>query len=337
MADPRFFTCKGPISAAELAKISGAELQGDGTQLFDDVATVEQATEKNVTFLDNRRYLESFEKSAAGLCLVHPDLAERAPQGMALLITKEPYMGYAKIAQAFYPTTLQETEISARANVDDSAQIANGVRIDAGAFIGKNAQIGTRTWIKANAVISDGVSIGEDCIISSNVTLSHTQIGNGVTIHPGCQIGQDGFGFASGRQGHVRIPQLGRVMIHDHVNIGSNTAIDRGAGPDTVIGAGTQIDNLVQIAHNVEVGMGCVLVAQSGLSGSTKLGNFVVVAGQAGIAGHLNIGDGVTIAAKAGVTRNIEAGKTVGGFPAIAQRDWLRQCSALGKLAKIKK
>jgi len=337
MADPRFFVCKGPYTARELADISGAELKGNPTQSFVDVASVEQASENNVSFLDNRRYISSFETSAAGICLVHPDLADRAPEGMSLLVTKEPYMGYAKVAQAFYPTPITPSIISERANIASTADIAEGVCIEAGAYIGENVKIGKRTWIKANAVLSDGVIVGEDCIVSANVTLSHTKIGNCVTIHPSSQIGQDGFGFASGPQGHVRIPQLGYVIINDHVNIGASCTIDRGAGPNTVIGAGCQIDNLVQIGHNVELGMGCVLVSQSGVSGSTKIGNYVVIAGKAGIAGHLTIGDGVTIAAKAGVMNDIEAGQTVGGFPAIAQKTWLRQIAAIRKLVKNKK
>jgi UDP-3-O-[3-hydroxymyristoyl] glucosamine N-acyltransferase len=337
MADSRFFKCAGPFTATELAQLCGAQLKGDESRIYTDVASLENANSQNVSFLDNRRYVEQFEKSAAGICLIHPDLVDRAPQAMSLLITKEPYMAYAKIARAFYPESIPPSEISERAYIDESAILGQGVCIEAGAYIAKGVVIGDRSWIKANAVLSDGVIIGNDCIISSNVTISHAMIANAVTIHPGCQIGQDGFGFASGAQGHVRIPQLGRVIIHDHVNIGANSTVDRGAGPDTVIGAGTQIDNLVQIGHNVEIGMGCVLVSQSGVSGSTKLGNFVVVAGKAGISGHLTIGDGVTIAAKAGVMNNIDAGQTVGGFPAILQKDWLRQTAAIRKLVKNKK
>lgn len=337
MADKLFFTCKGPFTATQLAEISGAELKGDENLKIADVASLEDANKTNVSFLDNRKYITAFSETKAGLCIVHPDLADKAPTGISLLITKEPYMAYAKVSRAFYPVEMPPSSISDRAFIHETAKIAEGVCIEPGAYIAANVEIGNRTWIKANAVIEQGVSIGEDCIISANSTISHSQIGNGVTIHPGCQIGQDGFGFASGAQGHVRIPQLGRVIIGDHVNIGANTTIDRGAGPDTIIGAGTQIDNLVQIGHNVETGMGCVLVSQSGISGSTKLGNFVVVAGKAGIAGHLKIGDGVTIAARAGVMRDVDAGQTVGGFPAIAQKEWLRQVLTLSKLTKNKK
>jgi len=337
MADLRFFDCKGPFTAGELSALSGASLKGDSMLIIDNVTSLDQAQSSHVSFLDNRRYIDDFEKSQAGLCLIHPDLVDRAPKGMSLLITETPYMAYAKIARAFYPAQMTPSRISEHAHIDTSSRIGEGVCIEAGAHISENVIIGDRTWIKHNAVISKGVKIGNDCIISSNVTLSHSNIGNSVIIHPGCQIGQDGFGFASGPEGHVRIPQLGRVIIHDHVNIGANTAIDRGAGPDTLIGAGTQIDNLVQIGHNVQIGMGCVLVSQCGISGSTKIGNYVVIAGKAGISGHVNIGDGVTIAAKAGVMNDIAAGLTVGGFPAIPQKAWLRQISAVRKLVKNKK
>ncbi len=337
MADSKFFNRQGPFTALELSKIGSTDLTGDFEKAYNDVASLENAAATTVSFLDNRKYLKAFQASEAGLCIVHPDLADHAPENMDLLVTNAPYMAYAKISQAFYPTEIPEENISEHANISARAQVGEGVRIDPGVYIGDDVVIGNGCWIRANAVIEPGVSMGNNCIIGSNVAITHSQIGHAVTIHSGCQIGQEGFGFASGPEGHVRIPQLGRVIIGDHVNIGANTTIDRGAGPDTIIGAGTQIDNLVQIGHNVQIGMGCVLVSQCGISGSTQLGNFVVVAGKAGIAGHLKIGDGVTIAAKAGVMRDIEAGQTVGGFPAISQKEWLRQTAAVSKLTKIKK
>ncbi|MDV7338870.1 UDP-3-O-(3-hydroxymyristoyl)glucosamine N-acyltransferase [Terasakiella sp. A23] len=337
MADTRFFTCNGPFSAEKLAEVSQSELIGDKTAEYADVASLADATKSDVSFLDNRKYLSDFLSSEAGLCIVHPDFADKAPEGMNLLLTPQPYMAYAKIANLFYPAESFEGSISDQASVDPTAKLAEGVCVEAGAFIGKDVEIGKNTWIKANAVIRDRVTIGANCVISSNVTISHSLIGHAVTIHPGTQIGQDGFGFASGREGHVRIPQLGRVIIEDHVNIGSNTTIDRGAGPDTKIGAGTQIDNLVQIGHNVQLGMGCVVVSQVGISGSTKIGNFCVFGGQAGVAGHLTIGDGVTTAAKAGIMKNIDAGQTVGGFPAIPQKQWLKNQAAINKMIKNRK
>ncbi|NVK18122.1 MAG: UDP-3-O-(3-hydroxymyristoyl)glucosamine N-acyltransferase [Methylocystaceae bacterium] len=334
MADLRFFNCKGPFTASELASIADTKLVGDEKASYKDVAAIDLAGPDDVTFLDNRKYLDAFSKTRAGLCIVHPDLANHAPEGLNLLLTPQPYMAYAKIANLFYEKEPVDSQISSLAHIDPSATIGQGVYIEAGAYIGKNVVVGNDTQILANAVIREGVQIGNSCIISSNVTISHSLIGNAVTIHPGTQIGQDGFGFASGPQGHLRIPQLGRVIIEDHVNIGANTTIDRGAGPDTVIGTGSQIDNLVQIAHNVVIGAGCVLVAQVGISGSTKLGNFCVAGGQAGLAGHLTIGDGVTMAAKSGVMKNIEAGQTVGGFPAIPQKEWLKKQATLNKIIK---
>lgn len=334
MADNLFFTCHGPYSASELAKVADAELRGDENASFKDVSAIDNAGPEDVSFLDNRKYLDDFFKTKAGLCIVHPDMADLAPEGISLLLTPQPYMAYAKVANLFYPAPKFESCISSSANIDETAKIGEAVYIEPGAYIGKNVTIGDNTKIMANAVIRDGVQIGNDCFIASNVTISHSLIGNAVTIHPGTQIGQDGFGFASGPQGHLRIPQLGRVIIQDHVNIGANSTIDRGAGPDTIIGTGTQIDNLVQIGHNVEIGAGCVLVSQVGISGSTKLGNFCVAGGQAGLAGHLTIGDGVTMAAKSGVMKNIEAGQTVGGFPAIPQKEWLKKQATLNKIIK---
>ncbi len=188
----------------------------------------------------------------------------------------------------------------------------------------------------ANAVLEEGVVLGVDCRIGAGATLSHCLIGDRTVIYPGARIGQDGFGFASGPDGHLRIPQIGRVIVGDDVEVGANTTIDRGSANDTVIGDGCMIDNLVQIAHNVQLGKGCVIVSQVGISGSTKLGNYVVCGGQTGFAGHLEIGDGVTLAARSGVIHDLAAGQAYGGVPAIAHRQWKRQIIAFAKLAQRK-
>jgi UDP-3-O-[3-hydroxymyristoyl] glucosamine N-acyltransferase len=212
------------------------------------------------------------------------------------------------------------------------ATLGKGCRIDPGAVIGARSEIGERCHIGANAVIGEGIVIGDDCIIGACASLSHSILGDRVYIHPGARIGQDGFGFASSEAGHLRIPQIGRVIIHDDVEVGANTTIDRGSGSDTIIGAGCKIDNLVQIAHNVHLGRCCVIVSQVGISGSTKLGDFVVCAGQAGFSEHLTIGDGVTLAARAGVIHDLEAGRTYGGAPAVPIMQWRRQTVALTRL-----
>ncbi len=201
-------------------------------------------------------------------------------------------------------------------------------------MIGAQAVIGDGVVIGANTVIGKGVQIGSGSRIGALCTISHTIMGSQCIIHRGTHIGQDGFGFAMGRGGHVKVPQLGRVMIGSHVEIGSGTCIDRGAGPDTIIGDGCKIDNLVQIAHNVQLGRGCVVVSQVGISGSTVLEDGVVAGGQVGIAGHLTIGAGAMLAARSGVTRNLEGAKAYGGTPAVPIKDWHRQVVALNRLIK---
>ena len=256
---------------------------------------------------------------------------------MALLLSEAPYMAFAKIARAFYPDAVPpDGGIDDSAVVHPSAQIGVGTRIEAGVVIGRQARLGAACHIAANAVIGDGVTLGDNCRIGAGASISHSIIGNRVYIYPGARIGQDGFGFATGPAGHLRIPQLGRVIIHDDVEIGANSTIDRGAGPDTVIGAGCMIDNLVQIGHNVQMGRGCVIVAQVGISGSTKLGDFVVIGGQAGLAGHWTIGTGVRMAARSGVTHHIPDGVEVGGAPAVPIREWRRQVVGIARLGKGK-
>jgi UDP-3-O-[3-hydroxymyristoyl] glucosamine N-acyltransferase len=335
MADPRFFSVVAPISLARLASEAEAEIvDGDGERTFEDVASLAAAGPSHVSFLDNKKYLDQYRVSKAGACVVHPGIVGRQPAGMALLVTEEPYLGYAKIARLFYPIAVLAPVISDRASVAASAQIGADVRIDAGAVIGERVEIGDGTHIGANTVIGDGCVIGTKATIGANVTLSHCLIGARVSIFPGVRIGQDGFGFARSATGAVKVPQLGRVIIEDDVEIGANTTIDRGAGPDTVIGAGTMIDNLVQIGHNVRIGRHCVFVAQSGASGSTELGNGVVVGGQVGFAGHLRIGDGAQIAAKSGVYRDVEPGDKVGGYPAKAFRQWFKEQAVVERLTR---
>jgi UDP-3-O-[3-hydroxymyristoyl] glucosamine N-acyltransferase len=337
MADSRFFQRAGPFDLVSMADIAGADRGGSFTdRSFDDVAPLETAGPTHISFLDNPKYLAAFAASRAGACLVRPDLARQAPEGMALLLSEDPYRAYAKVAAAFYPMVALPPSIAKTASIDAEARIAGDCRIESGAVIGAKAEIGACCRICANAVIGDGVVIGAGSMVGAGASISHALIGERVLIHPGVRIGQDGFGFAMSPAGHLKVPQLGRVVVHDDVEIGANSTIDRGAGPDTVIGRGCKIDNLVQIGHNVQLGQGCVIVAQVGISGSTKLGDFVVAAGQAGLTGHLLIGSGARIGAQAGVMRDIEAGETVGGSPAVAMTQWLRQVAALGRLVRRK-
>jgi UDP-3-O-[3-hydroxymyristoyl] glucosamine N-acyltransferase len=207
------------------------------------------------------------------------------------------------------------------------------VTVDPGAVIGPNAEVGSGTVVGAHAVVGPHCRIGRDCSIGPSVSIQNAFIGNRVILHPGARIGQDGFGFDMSPRGHLKVPQVGRVIIQDDVEIGANTTIDRGASRDTVIGEGTKIDNLVQIAHNVVIGRHCVIVGQVGISGSTTLEDFVVVGGQAGTAGHVRIGLGAQVAARSGVMTDIPPKGRWGGTPAQPIRDWHRTTVALKQLA----
>ncbi|GAB3443173.1 UDP-3-O-(3-hydroxymyristoyl)glucosamine N-acyltransferase [Insolitispirillum peregrinum] len=338
MADFRFFENKGPFSAASLAQAVGGELKADDPDaLMQDVAPLSTAQAEHVSFLDNRQYIDQFTVSKAGLVIVRPEFVDRAPAGMALILTNDPYRAYAVIAALFHPRPAVVPGVSPLATIDPSARLGTGVEIAAGVVIGANVELGDHVKIAANVVIGDGVMIGAHSSVGPNATITHALIGTHVHIYPGCCIGQDGFGFAMGPKGHLKVPQLGRVIIGDDVEIGANTTIDRGAGPDTVIGPGCRIDNLVQIGHNVELGAGCVLVSQVGISGSTKLGRGVVVGGQAGLAGHLSIEDGVQIAGQSGVMRDIPKGTAVMGYPAKPIKEFWREVAALAAMVTRKK
>ncbi|HUN51207.1 MAG TPA: UDP-3-O-(3-hydroxymyristoyl)glucosamine N-acyltransferase [Candidatus Sulfotelmatobacter sp.] len=338
MADPRFFSNRGPIPLGKLAGICGATLSGgaDPARLIRDVAPLDAAGADDLSFLDNSRYLPAFRATRAGACLVAAKFVRHAPAGTALLVSEQPYRGYALAAQALYPPPPVQAGVHARALVEATARLGLGCEVGPGAVIGAGAEIGARCRIGANSVVGSNVVLGNDCLIGANVTLSHCRIGERVTLHPGVRIGQDGFGFAPDPSGHLKVPQLGRVLIGDDCEIGANTTIDRGAGPDTVIGNGTWIDNLVQIGHNVQIGRCCIIVAQVGIAGSARLGDFVAVGGQAGVGGHLSIGSGVQISAQAGVITNLRPGDKVGGSPAVPVREFLRQAGIIRRLGKQK-
>ncbi len=338
MADPRFFQRAGPFPLRLLAELAGARLAdpATGDMEIEDVAPLNSAGAGNLTFFDNPKYLAQYRETRAAACVTAEKHAGKAPAGLALLLSTAPYGAYARIAQAFYPPAPVHPGRHPTAVVHETAVLGEDVWIGANAVVEAGARIGAGSSIGACTVIGPNVEIGERCRIAPNCTLSHCLVGDRVTLHPGVRIGQDGFGFHPDPAGHVKVPQLGRVRIGEECEIGANTTIDRGAGPDTVIGPGTWIDNLVQIGHNAETGRGCILVAQSGLSGSSRLGNFVAVAAQSGVAGHLSMGDGAQLAAQSGAMRDIPAGETWGGSPAMPLKRLFRNLRTLEKLSEQK-
>jgi len=342
MEHPGFFERAGPFTAAEMAERIGATLRpgDDGGRMLSDLRPLAEAGPAHLTFVDNRKYLEQLATTRAAACIVAPAFADRLPAGVVALLMAGPYRGFALALQAFYPTSLKpktadyDAREAASAPIHPTARIEPGAIIEPGAVVGREALIGRGTTIAAGALVGYRVTVGRDCFIGAGVSLTHALVGDRVILHAGVRIGQDGFGFAMGAGGHLKVPQIGRVIIQDDVEIGANSCVDRGALKDTVIGEGTKIDNLVQIGHNVVIGRRCVIVAQTGLAGSSTLEDFVVMGGQSGVAGHLKVGAGAQIAGASHVTENVPPRSRMVGTPAIPIREWTRERVALRRLAK---
>jgi UDP-3-O-[3-hydroxymyristoyl] glucosamine N-acyltransferase len=332
--DPRFFGPRVARSLGEVADAAGAVVAEEQRgRIVAGVAPLQIAGAAHVSFLDNRRYADQLANSAAGVVILRPDLAARAPAGCITLTTAEPYLAWARVAALFHPLPPAKPGVHPTAVVDPSASVDPSCEIGPYVIIGAEAEIGARCRLDAFVSVGAGVRLGTDCRIGAHVALSHALIGARVALSPGVKIGQEGFGFATGPAGFETVPQLGRVVIGDDVEVGANTAIDRGSLHDTVIGAGSRLDNLVQIGHNVRLGRCCVIVGQAGISGSAVLEDFVVLAGQSGIAGHLRIGRGAKIGARSGVMNDMPAGQDWVGAPAMPVREFFRQVATLKRLA----
>ena len=324
---------------ADLAGRLGASLppEANAEALIEDVRPLADAQPQHLSFLDNRKYMPLLRETRAGACLIAPVFADRVPAATVALAITAPYRGFAAALQIFYPEALQPKAAMTRAGeplVHPSAHIADGVLVEAGAVIGREAQIGSGTTVAAGALVGYRVVVGQGCYIGPGVSLTHAIVGDRVILHAGVRIGQDGFGFAMGPQGHLKVPQIGRVILHDDVEIGANSCVDRGALKDTVIGQGSKIDNLVQIGHNVVMGRHCVIVGQTGISGSTELGDFVVMGGQSGAVGHIKVGTGAQIAGGGHAKDDVPAGARMGGTPAVPMAEWARQIAALKRLGR---
>jgi UDP-3-O-[3-hydroxymyristoyl] glucosamine N-acyltransferase len=340
MSEPIFFKSSQTFSMGEIAALTGAELQGDRDRRIGNVAALDRAGPADLTFLDNAKYADQLSATQAGACLTNARFAARAPHGLAVLRSREPYRAFVTVARTLFPTALRPSSlfeaggIAPGASVHPLARLENGVVIDPGAVVGPRAEIGAGTVIGPTAVIGPQVRIGRDCAVGAGASIVHSLLGDRVIIHAGCRIGQDGFGYVMGPQGHAKVPQIGRVIIQDDVEVGANSTIDRGANRDTVIGEGSKIDNLVQIAHNVVIGRHCIIVAQTGISGSVTLEDFVVLAARVGTNNHVTIGEGAQIAAISIVNDDVPPGAKWGGTPAKPVRQWFREMKTLERLAR---
>ena len=336
--DPRFFSRSGPFTIARIAEAAGLRIDDPAgpaaSREIAGVAPLQAAGPEHVSFLANRRYAGLLAETRAGAVILQAEFAPRLPPRSVPLLTENPYLAWAHAGALFHPPPQAAPGIHPSAVVDAAAIVDPSAEIGPQAVIGAKAEIGPRTRIGPHAVIGDGVIIGAECRIGAHVVVSHALLGDRILLSPGVKIGQDGFGFTLGETGFVSVVQLGRVILEDDVHVGANTTIDRGSAQDTVIGAGTRIDNLVQIGHNTGTGSRCVIVAQAGVSGSTTLGDHVTLAAQAGISGHLHLGDGAQIGPQAGVMSDVAAGAKVIGSPAQQFNAFFREVATLRRLAR---
>ena len=338
MADPRFFKNLGPFSLAQICKEAGIAVPAgaDGSREFHDLADLSGSDSRQLTFFSGNFALrDAFATSRAGACLAG-DKGKRpdAPEGMLVLQVQSVTHAFAAVAAMFYPEHSQPLWPHDAAAISPLARIGGNVTLAPGVVVGAGAEIGAGTRIGPRAAIGPGVAIGRNCEIGANVSISHAYIGDRVVILPGAQLGQPGFGFASSGSGHVKVPQLGRVIIQDDVEIGSCTTIDRGALRDTVIGEGTKLDNLVMIGHNCQIGRHCVIAGQVGIAGSCVIGDFVMMGGQVGLGDHCQIGSHARLAARSAVASGVllEGGIDYGGAPAKPVREWAREIHAVARL-----
>jgi UDP-3-O-[3-hydroxymyristoyl] glucosamine N-acyltransferase len=341
MNEPAFLRHSRGLTLDEIVALTGAILASPAphSRRIVNVAPLDRAAPGDLAFFDNRKFGAAAAETHAGVCLTTTALAGDLPPRVAVLTVREPYRAFVVVARALFPQALRPSSLSepgdfSGAHIDPSARMEDGVSINPGAVIGPRVEIGSGSIIGANAVIGAGVRIGRNCSIAANSTISEALIGDRVIIHPGCKIGQDGFGFVMGGKGHLKVAQVGRVIIQDDVEIGAGTTIDRGAIRDTVIGEGTKIDNLVQVGHNVCIGRHCILVAQTGISGSATLEDFVVLGARAGLGNDVTIGEGAKVAAISNVHGDVPAGARWGGSPAKPIKLWFREMKMLARLAR---
>jgi UDP-3-O-[3-hydroxymyristoyl] glucosamine N-acyltransferase len=342
MTEPRFFPVPEAMTVAEIAALTSAVLatEDGAARRIRGIASLERAGPEDAAYCESRRFAEKLKATRAGACFVKVGEAQLVPGETVALVTGDPHRAYTVLGRHLYPAALkphaigQAGVVSPRAHVDPSARLEEGVTVDPFAVIGPGAEIGRETMVGAGSVIGPGVRIGRGCVVSPGVTITHALLGDRVVIHPGVRIGQDGFGFVPGGKGHLKVPQTGRVVIQDDVEVGANSTIDRGSNRDTVLGEGTKVDNLVQIGHNVIIGRHCLIAGNVGISGSATIGDFVMMGGGVGVRDNVTIGSGAKIAGAAGVSSDVPAGETWGGTPAIPLEQWQQERRAFYRLVR---
>ncbi len=325
------------MKLCELAGILDAVLEnGSDGQIVTGINTLQDATATDVSFLANMRYKEALLTTRAAAVLVASDYADVDGVKTALIRVADPYLAFATLQRHFHPDPVSSGVRHPSASIDPTATLAEDVDVGAQSVIGRGVVVGSGTVIDAGCIVEDHAVIGEMCRLHArSIVCRDSLIGNRVILQAGAVIGSDGFGYAWTGSEHMKIPQTGRAVLEDDVEIGANTTIDRGALGDTIIRRGVKLDNQIQIGHNVEVGAYSIMASQVGISGSTKVGTGCQIGGQVGVAGHLNIGDGVQLAAKSGVIGDLKAGQAYAGFPAIPHRSWLKMSALMGKLPEM--
>ena len=342
MGHHRFFSEPPKLTLADVAEMTGAVLADSKRALvpITGLAVLGEAGPSHLTFLENARYAPEVANCHAAACFVSRRLEQDLPRRVAALRVADPYRAFVAVARKLHADALKPRSqsgvegISPSAIIHPTARLEDDICVEPHAVIGPAAEIGTGTIIGSSAVIGSHVTIGRGCAIGAGSTIACSLIGNSVIVHPGCRIGQDGYGFLPGSDGHAKVPQIGRVVIQNDVEIGANTTIDRGALRDTVIGEGTKIDNLVQIAHNVVVGRHCLITSQVGIAGSVTLGEGVALGARVGINNHVTIGDGAQIAATSIVHDDVPPGARWGGTPAKPVKLWFREMMLLERMAR---
>ena len=324
------------LTAADIARAVGGRLVGDGDATVTGIAPLDRAGREDVSFLATAKYASAFARSDAGVVLLPGELEPLEGRPRARVVVEKPHEAMLALIPRFHPSVPLEPGVHPTAVIGRGARVGEGSSIGPSVVLGPGAIVGDRVRIDAQSVVGSGVTIGNDTIIHPAVTLyPGTRVGARVILHSGVRLGSDGFGYVFRGGVHEKIPHVGRCIVHDDVEIGANSTVDRGSIDDTVIGAGTKIDNLVHVGHNVRIGRLCLLMAQVGISGSTHIEDGCIIAGQAGLGGHITIGARARIGGQAGVFSSVPAGETWSGYPARPHKESLRAHAAMFKLAGL--